>query len=139
MTLPLLLLGISIISFMLLNFAPGDAAEITLVRQNGGVSPSREEVAELRHPSAPPESNITVQAEPGPLRCLYPVAVHVRNHHRRLPACLAVGHAKTLQEDEGELLGFGVFGEGESSIRLHGCIAFGRGKAQIYFSGTSRA
>jgi len=48
MTLPLLLLGISIISFMLLNFAPGDAAEITLRRQNGGVTPSREAVAELR-------------------------------------------------------------------------------------------
>ena len=42
------LLGISIISFMLLNFAPGDAAEITLRRQNGGVTPSREAVAELR-------------------------------------------------------------------------------------------
>jgi len=48
MTLPLLLLGISIISFMLLNFAPGDAAEITLRRQNGGVTPSREAVTELR-------------------------------------------------------------------------------------------
>ena len=48
MTLPLLLLGISIISFMLLNFAPGDAAEITLRRQNGGVTPSREAVADLR-------------------------------------------------------------------------------------------
>ena len=48
MTLPLLLLGISIISFMLLNFAPGDAAEITLLRQNGGATPSREAVAELR-------------------------------------------------------------------------------------------
>ena len=48
MTLPLLLLGISIITFMLLNFAPGDAAEITLRRQNGGITPSREAVAELR-------------------------------------------------------------------------------------------
>ncbi len=48
MTVPLLLLGISIISFMLLNFAPGDAAEITLRRQNGGVTPSREAVLELR-------------------------------------------------------------------------------------------
>ena len=47
-TLPLLLLGISIISFMLLNFAPGDAAEITLMRQNGGVAPSHQEVVELR-------------------------------------------------------------------------------------------
>jgi len=48
MMLPLLLLSISIISFMLLNFAPGDAAEITLRRQNGGVTPSRQAVAELR-------------------------------------------------------------------------------------------
>ena len=48
MTLPLLLLGISIISFMLLNFAPGDAAETTLMRQNGGVAPSPQEVVELR-------------------------------------------------------------------------------------------
>ena len=47
-TLPLLMVGISIISFMLLNFAPGDAAEITLRRQNGGVTPSREAVVELR-------------------------------------------------------------------------------------------
>ena len=46
--MPLLLLGISIISFMLLNFAPGDAAEITLMRQNGGVAPSHQEVVELR-------------------------------------------------------------------------------------------
>ena len=42
------MVGISIISFMLLNFAPGDAAEITLRRQNGGVTPSREAVVELR-------------------------------------------------------------------------------------------
>ena len=48
MTLPLLLLGISLISFTLLNFAPGDAAEITLRRQNGGVTPSREAVTVLR-------------------------------------------------------------------------------------------
>ena len=47
-TLPLLMVGISIISFMLLNFAPGDAAEITLRRQNGGVTPSRQAVVELR-------------------------------------------------------------------------------------------
>lgn len=46
--LPPLLVGISIISFMLLNFAPGDAAEITLRRQNGGVTPSREAVVQLR-------------------------------------------------------------------------------------------
>jgi peptide/nickel transport system permease protein len=48
MTLPLLLLGISIISFTLLNFAPGDAAEITLMRQSGGVAPSQQEVTDLR-------------------------------------------------------------------------------------------
>ena len=47
-TLPLLMLGISIVSFMLLNFAPGDAAEITLMRQNDGVSPSEEAVRALR-------------------------------------------------------------------------------------------
>ena len=48
LTLPLLLVGISLISFMLLNFAPGDAAEITLLRQNGGITPSREAVVALR-------------------------------------------------------------------------------------------
>ncbi|MCH8987956.1 MAG: ABC transporter permease [Chloroflexi bacterium] len=48
MTLPLLMVGISLISFMLLNFAPGDAAEITLRRQNGGVTPPREAVVALR-------------------------------------------------------------------------------------------
>ena len=47
-TLPLLLGGISIISFLLLNFAPGDAAEITLRRQNGGVTPSPVAVQALR-------------------------------------------------------------------------------------------
>ena len=47
-TLPLLLGGISIISFLLLNFAPGDAAEITLSRQNSGVSPSPVAVQALR-------------------------------------------------------------------------------------------
>ncbi|MDA0262788.1 MAG: ABC transporter permease [Chloroflexi bacterium] len=47
-TLPFLLVGISIISFLLLNFAPGDAAEIRLLRQNGGVAPSEEAVMELR-------------------------------------------------------------------------------------------
>ena len=47
-TLPLLMVGISIISFLLLNFAPGDAAEITLKRQNSGISPSNEAVAALR-------------------------------------------------------------------------------------------
>ena len=47
-TLPLLMVGISLISFLLLNFAPGDAAEITLKRQNSGISPSKEAVAALR-------------------------------------------------------------------------------------------
>ena len=47
-TLPLLMVGISIISFLLLNFAPGAAAEITLKRQNSGISPSKEAVAALR-------------------------------------------------------------------------------------------
>ena len=46
--LPPLLVGISVISFLLLNFAPGDAAEITLLRQNNGITPSREAVAALR-------------------------------------------------------------------------------------------
>ena len=41
-------MGISIISFLLLNFAPGDAAEITLRRQNSGVTPSPEAVQALR-------------------------------------------------------------------------------------------
>jgi peptide/nickel transport system permease protein len=48
LTLPLLLVGISLVSFLLLYFAPGDAAEITLLRQNNGVNPSREAVAALR-------------------------------------------------------------------------------------------
>ena len=48
LTLPLLLVGISLISFLLLNFAPGDAAEITLRRQSGGVTPPREAVVALR-------------------------------------------------------------------------------------------
>ena len=42
------MVGLSIISFLLLNFAPGDAAEITLKRQNSGISPSKEAVAALR-------------------------------------------------------------------------------------------
>ena len=46
--LPPLLVGISLISFLLLNFAPGDAAEITLRRQNGGITPPREAVLALR-------------------------------------------------------------------------------------------
>ena len=48
LTLPLLLVGISLVSFMLLNFAPGDAAEITLLRQNGGISPSAQDVVSMR-------------------------------------------------------------------------------------------
>ena len=48
LTLPLLLVGISLVSFMLLNFAPGDAAEITLLRQNGGISPSPQDVVSMR-------------------------------------------------------------------------------------------
>ncbi len=48
LVLPPLLLGISLISFLLLNFAPGDAAEITLRRQNGGVTPPREAVEQMR-------------------------------------------------------------------------------------------
>jgi len=49
LTLPPLLLGVSLITFLLLNFAPGDAAEITLLRQNGGVAPPREAIVALRH------------------------------------------------------------------------------------------
>ncbi len=48
LTLPPLLVGISLISFLLLNFAPGDAAEITLRRQNGGITPPPEAVLALR-------------------------------------------------------------------------------------------
>jgi peptide/nickel transport system permease protein len=48
LTLPPLLVGISLISFLLLNFAPGDAAEITLRRQNGGITPPPEAVLDLR-------------------------------------------------------------------------------------------
>ena len=47
-TLLPVLLGISLISFLLLNFAPGDAAEITLRRQSGGITPPPEAVAALR-------------------------------------------------------------------------------------------
>ena len=46
--LPPLLVGISLISFLLLNFAPGDAAEITLRRQSGGITPPREAVLAMR-------------------------------------------------------------------------------------------
>lgn len=48
LTLPPLLLGVSLITFLLLNFAPGDAAEITLLRQNGGIAPPREAIEALR-------------------------------------------------------------------------------------------
>jgi len=48
LTLPPLLVGISLISFLLMNFAPGDAAEITLRRQNGGITPPPEAVLDLR-------------------------------------------------------------------------------------------
>jgi peptide/nickel transport system permease protein len=41
-------LGVSFITFLLLNFAPGDAAEITLLRQNGGIAPPREAIVALR-------------------------------------------------------------------------------------------
>lgn len=48
LTLPPLLVGISLISFLLLNLAPGDAAEITLRRQNGGITPNKVAVLALR-------------------------------------------------------------------------------------------
>ena len=46
--LPLLLLGISIVSFTLLNLAPGDPAYIILAQQTPGEDPSREAVLALR-------------------------------------------------------------------------------------------
>ena len=48
LTLPALIVGITLISFLLLNFAPGDAAEITLLRQNGGIAAPREAILALR-------------------------------------------------------------------------------------------
>ncbi len=48
-TLPLLLLGISAVSFALLNLAPGDPAEIVLRQRNPGQLPSPTEVAVMRH------------------------------------------------------------------------------------------
>ena len=48
LTLPALIVGITLISFLLLNFAPGDAAEITLRRQNGGIAAPREAILALR-------------------------------------------------------------------------------------------
>ncbi len=47
-TLPLLLLGISAVSFALLNLAPGDPAEIVLRQRNPGQLPSPAEVTALR-------------------------------------------------------------------------------------------
>jgi peptide/nickel transport system permease protein len=49
LTLPVLLLGISIISFTLLNLAPGDPADILLRLQQPGTEPPREAVLALRH------------------------------------------------------------------------------------------
>ena len=48
LTLPLLLLGISAISFILLNLGPGDPAEIVLRQRNPGQSPSAVEIAAMR-------------------------------------------------------------------------------------------
>jgi peptide/nickel transport system permease protein len=48
MALPVLLLGISIVSFTLLNLAPGDPAYIILKHEQGGEEPSPESVRELR-------------------------------------------------------------------------------------------
>ena len=47
-TLPLLLLGISAFSFVLLNLAPGDPAEIVLRQRNPGQLPSPVEVSAMR-------------------------------------------------------------------------------------------
>ena len=47
-TLPLLLLGISAVSFALLNLAPGDPAEIVLRQRNPAQLPSAAEVAAMR-------------------------------------------------------------------------------------------
>ncbi len=49
LTLPVLLLGISIISFTLLNLAPGDPADILLRLQQPGTEPPREAVLAWRH------------------------------------------------------------------------------------------
>ncbi len=48
LTLPVLLLGISIIAFTLLNVAPGDPADILLRLQQPGTEPPREAVLALR-------------------------------------------------------------------------------------------
>ena len=47
-TLPLLLLGISAVSFILLNLAPGDPAEIVLRQRNPGQLPNPAEVTTMR-------------------------------------------------------------------------------------------
>ena len=47
-TLPLLLPGISAVSFALLNVAPGDPAEIVLRQRNPGQLPSPAAVAAMR-------------------------------------------------------------------------------------------
>jgi peptide/nickel transport system permease protein len=49
LTLPLLLFGISGISFALLNLAPGDPADLLLRLQQPGTEPPREAVLALRH------------------------------------------------------------------------------------------
>ena len=48
LTLPLLLLGISAVSFALLNLAPGDPAEIVLRQRNPGQLPSPAEISAMR-------------------------------------------------------------------------------------------
>ena len=48
LTLPFLLMGISIVSFTLLDLAPGDPAYIILKHQEGGEEPLPEAVLELR-------------------------------------------------------------------------------------------
>ena len=47
-TLPLMLLGISAVSFALLNLAPGDPAEIVLRQRNSGQTPSSVAVSAMR-------------------------------------------------------------------------------------------
>ena len=47
-TLPLMLLGISAVSFALLNLAPGDPAEIVLRQRNPGQTPSPAAVSAMR-------------------------------------------------------------------------------------------
>jgi peptide/nickel transport system permease protein len=49
LTLPVLLFGISIISFALLNLAPGDPADILLRLQQPGTEPPPEAILALRH------------------------------------------------------------------------------------------